>query len=31
MSALGQVAAQLGPDQKRAIARAAVPQWQGGP
>ena len=31
MSALGQVAAQLGPDQKRAIAGAAVPQWQGSP
>ncbi len=29
MSALGQVAAQLGPDQKGAIAAAAVPQWQG--
>jgi Sel1 repeat len=27
MSALGQVAVQLNPDQKRAIAQAAMPQW----
>ena len=28
MSALGQVAAQLGPDQKKAMARAALPEWR---
>ena len=28
MSALGQAAVQLSPDQKRAMARAAVPQWK---
>jgi len=28
MSALGQVAVQLSPEQKKAIARAAVPEWR---
>lgn len=28
MSALGQVAAQLSPDQKKAMARAALPEWR---
>lgn len=28
MSALGQVAVQLSPDQKRAMARAALPEWR---
>ena len=28
MSALGQVAVQLSPEQKRAMARAAVPEWK---
>ena len=28
MSALGQVAVQLSPDQKRAMARAALPEWK---
>jgi len=30
MSALGQVAAQLSPEQKKAIARAALPEWRRG-
>jgi TPR repeat protein len=28
MSALGQAAVQLSPDQKRAMARAALPEWK---
>jgi len=28
MSALGQVAVQLSPEQKRAMARAALPEWK---
>ena len=28
MSALGQVAVQLSPDQKNAMARAALPEWK---
>ena len=30
MSALGQVAVQLSPEQKRAMARAALPEWKRG-
>jgi len=28
MSALGQVASQLSPEQKKAIAQAALPEWR---